>query len=134
MSWGGTGTEVLRFVWEGLCVWEGKAPAQECTGVVPELRLSTPPLLAPRCCSSTTDHEVHLNDPIAMAKLQEAARTGRLVFGLVSVCCGTVPELLLHLSGPLSLGAVPSFVQLSSLPVPNSPSCAALPPTRSTRG
>ena len=26
---------------------------------------------------STPDHEVHLNDPIAMAKLQEAARTGR---------------------------------------------------------
>jgi glutamate synthase (NADPH/NADH) len=25
---------------------------------------------------STTDHEVHLNDPIAMAKLQEAAREG----------------------------------------------------------
>ena len=28
-------------------------------------------------CRSTPDHEVHLNDPIAMAKLQEAARTGR---------------------------------------------------------
>lgn len=28
-------------------------------------------------CRSTTDREVHLNDPMAMAKLQEAARTGR---------------------------------------------------------
>ncbi len=36
-----------------------------------------PPLSAPH--RSTPNHEVHLNDPIAMAKLQEAARTGRWV-------------------------------------------------------
>lgn len=30
---------------------------------------------------STPNHEVHLNDPIAMAKLQEAARTGRWAAG-----------------------------------------------------
>ena len=35
---------------------------------------------------SMPDHEVHLNDPIAMAKLQEAARTGRCV--CVWVVCG----------------------------------------------
>ena len=39
---------------------------------------------------SMPDHEVHLNDPIAMAKLQEAARTGRWVGGRAGarVCCG----------------------------------------------
>lgn len=74
---GGYAGAAAAFAVQGWCLAGGFSWPFTESALAGDADTLSPPCPPP--ARSTPNHEVHLNDPIAMAKLQEAARTGRWV-------------------------------------------------------